>query len=222
MGQVAKRIARLTKPSKLDKANLKVEDVKPASRAPKIHFQSQSVGDVSRLLSRPHRPFTASPRSRSPSCASMLSTDTNSLAMWLAARQRENSEETDAPFLMLTLEEYELMGSWIDLSRSTKGEGHDWDCGIPGCDLHPSPAKEAAMTIATSSEKIAIQWSEAQGPNGGPSASASEDSPHLKPSRSFPQLPSAKWFESLEDVAGSLRMPTSKKRLSMPGGWAVL
>ncbi|KAK7059044.1 hypothetical protein VNI00_001668 [Paramarasmius palmivorus] len=76
-------------------------------------------------LPPPTRPFARR------STTSLETTNTNSLSLWLRARQQQAiSRQADEQHFM-TLEEYERVGSWI---RSTSGPG--FDCGIPGCEFH--------------------------------------------------------------------------------------
>lgn len=75
------------------------------------------------------RPFT-------PSTVSLASSDSATLAAWLATRRRVALEERDYdPGSLMTLDEYERMGSWLDLSGDRKIDGK-WMCGVPGCDIH--------------------------------------------------------------------------------------
>ncbi|KAJ7597216.1 hypothetical protein C8J56DRAFT_919513 [Mycena floridula] len=59
---------------------------------------------------------------RSPSVASF---DSTSIALWLTSRQRDNQETFGQ---IMTLEEYERAGSWLDLTQI--------GCGLAGCELH--------------------------------------------------------------------------------------
>jgi hypothetical protein len=71
-----------------------------------------------------------------PSTASLVSSDSATLAAWLAARQRASQDERDYdPTSMMSLEEYERIGSWLDLSGNSKVDGK-WVCGVPGCEAH--------------------------------------------------------------------------------------
>uniref|UniRef100_A0A0W0FGT5 Uncharacterized protein n=1 Tax=Moniliophthora roreri TaxID=221103 RepID=A0A0W0FGT5_MONRR len=77
-------------------------------------------------LPQPTRPFA-----RVRSTSSLETTNTNSLSLWLRARQQQAvSRHVDERYFM-TLEEYERVGSWI---RSASGDG--FDCGVAGCEFH--------------------------------------------------------------------------------------
>jgi hypothetical protein len=222
VGQVAKRLTRLAKPLSPTRTRMVLarnRSQSTPSLTPRIHFQTDSTGDPSHTLSPPRSPF-AGARSRSPSRTSMMSTDTNSLALWLAARQRHNMEQLEAP-LELTLEEYELMGSWLDIAGETKAHDQELDCGVLGCEIHSTSTN---ATTATSSEKIATQWSQAHRSDSVQGSSLLGQSRRHESVnfRSFPHLPSLKWFESADETAGSLKAPTPRRPLSMPGGWASL
>jgi hypothetical protein len=115
VNQVKKRISSLAKPFKVDK--LAVETPLVPS--------SESVRDEA--LS----PALHSPCLRSPcSITSGMSTESNSLAEWLTERQREVMER-DKGYASLSLEEYEKMGSWINLTKEPS-----WSCGVPDCEVH--------------------------------------------------------------------------------------
>jgi len=76
------------------------------------------------------------PRIFTPSIASLASSDSTTLAAWLAARQRVSLDVRDYdPGSLMTLEEYERVGSWLDLSGDGRVDGK-WVCGVPGCEVH--------------------------------------------------------------------------------------
>lgn len=74
------------------------------------------------------------------SMASLASSDSTTLAMWLAAR-RQASAEDQKYGAMMSMEDYERKGSWLNLSTGRSEEG-EWVCRVPGCDIH---AKHKAL-----------------------------------------------------------------------------
>ncbi|PBL00792.1 hypothetical protein ARMGADRAFT_1058746 [Armillaria gallica] len=96
--QVTKRFKFAQKRRSLDQPDL--------PEFPKTHWQSDPL-----LIAR-HRPRFPPP---SPSSASFDSTNTNSLAAWLAARQCEAKEWNLEAQRGVALEEYDRAGSWINL-----------------------------------------------------------------------------------------------------------
>ncbi|KAH7915354.1 hypothetical protein BJ138DRAFT_1141938 [Hygrophoropsis aurantiaca] len=162
------------------------------------------------------------------SLASFASSDSSTLAAWIAVR-RESSETTRNTDQEISLNDYEVRGSWLDLSR---GEG-EWPCGVPDCDLHTldgSPNSTCQglkifrttmpfdRTHETSLTPIRVQV---------PSPAFSSDF-HPTPPQfySLPRLPS-QCFElkpgSMEhlalDNAGPTLLAKKSRDLSMPGGW---
>jgi WD40 repeat protein len=111
----------------------------PCTNAKKKHPTSQE--DL--LFVANYSPSSISPmavlterRTFVPSTTSFASSDSATLAAWLAARQQASLEEWDYdPGSLMTLEEYERVGSWLDLSGDKKVDGK-WVCGVPGCEVH--------------------------------------------------------------------------------------
>lgn len=69
------------------------------------------------------------------SMASLASSDSKTLAAWLAERKQAALEEQDyEPGSMMTLDDYDRMGSWLNMSDGRR-EGKR-ACGVPGCELH--------------------------------------------------------------------------------------
>jgi len=66
------------------------------------------------------------------SLASLVSSDSRTLAAWLAERRADASSAADDVPGVMSVEEYELMGSWLD-DRSCDGR---WVCGMQDCDMH--------------------------------------------------------------------------------------
>ncbi|THH21450.1 hypothetical protein EW146_g87 [Bondarzewia mesenterica] len=63
-----------------------------------------------------------------------LSSDFETLAQWLDERQRSASRDM-MDGLQMSLDEYELRGSWLNLVPAKEKE-YGWVCGRPGCDIH--------------------------------------------------------------------------------------
>ena len=73
-------------------------------------------------------------RQLNTSMTSLASSDSTTLAMWLAARRQTSAEDQEYG-RMMSIEDYERKGSWLDLSASGSEEG-EWVCPVPGCDIH--------------------------------------------------------------------------------------
>jgi hypothetical protein len=136
----------------------------------------------------------------------MLSTDTNSLAVWLAARQRENLAEMEEPLVLMTLEEYELMGSWLDVAGKAKEKDGEWTCVI---DVHDQKDAQSTVTEVTEltappAEEATAQSPEAQEKAGTLDLPQARHTDHKYPHfRSLPQLQLPKWSDSVEDMTTS-------------------
>jgi hypothetical protein len=146
-----------------------------------------------------------------------MSTDTNSLAVWLAARQREALERENQPGSLMTLEEYEYMGSWMDVAKAN-GES----CGVPQCEIHVADVAVISgeeIDVGPSTKRLGCTKA-ATTPKRSYSLSSLSS-----PSRSMPQLPSltSRWFESVDELSASARHSgknlKATRHQSMPGGW---
>lgn len=82
--------------------------------------------DVCSILDEPLHP----PR-RITSVTSLSTTHTNSLAAWLHNRHQATLERAGEERHMMTLEEYERIGSWIAACEG------GFNCGVEGCQFHP-------------------------------------------------------------------------------------
>jgi len=88
------------------------------------------------------------------STASFASSDSKTLAAWLATRKQAALEERDyEPGSMMTLDEYERMGSWLNMSGDGQQQEGKWVCGVPGCEIH------AKHTIVHSSQVTSLDFS---------------------------------------------------------------
>ncbi|KAH7924875.1 hypothetical protein BV22DRAFT_1195602 [Leucogyrophana mollusca] len=179
-----------------------------------------------------------SPSSHPPQCSrsrlihtsleSFASSDSSTLAAWLATRRRASSETARDTKHEMSLDEYEVMGSWLDLSRS---EG-EWPCGVPDCDLHTPDGSPNAMCQGLKIFRTTMPFDRTDPPSTpvhikAPSPSFSSDF-HPTPSQfcSLPRLPS-QCFKLKPDDPGHLTVPGDghmlphkrSRELSMPGGW---
>ncbi|KAG7450324.1 uncharacterized protein BT62DRAFT_1001163 [Guyanagaster necrorhizus] len=104
--QAVRNVAQVTKRFKFAPKRRSVDQQPDPPDLPETHWQSDPL-----LIAR-HRPRLAPP---SPSSASFDSTNTNSLAAWLTARQCEAKEWNLDAQRGVALEEYDRAGSWINL-----------------------------------------------------------------------------------------------------------
>lgn len=91
------------------------------------------------------------PKVLTPSAASFETSNTNSLAAWLAERQQESQNWEHEQSNHISLEDYERQGSWIDLPHNGRG------CQIAGCQVHPSLRAEDALTDTTTNESSILR-----------------------------------------------------------------
>jgi hypothetical protein len=133
VNRVAVRLVTFKRPFSVKRA------VSPCDAENHVHSISQEddVFSVTYSLS-PHPPMAVLSKRRAftSSMASLASSDSQTLAAWLATRKQAALEERDyEPGSMMTLDEYERMGSWLDMSGDGQQEGK-WLCGVPGCEIH--------------------------------------------------------------------------------------
>lgn len=163
------------------------------------------------------------------SLGSLASSDSVTLAAWLA--ERHTTSDTSSEFPGMSVEEYETMGSWLDLGV---GDG-ERDCGVLDSDARiPNGSPDAlchrlrdfhsaAPFDATINEPV-----KAPVPKRTLSPVSTPDRkfwPH--PFYSLPRLPSqaivmsTKELKTLDDPNVERFLMSKKSReLSMPGGWA--
>lgn len=189
------------------------KSARPASSGPSTPKSRHQIS-LDYAIFHDHQQTThlfASPAIPSPSAPSFDSTHTNSLATWLNSRRRECEEHV--PRTLMTLDEYERAGSWLDLSQTT--EGSDMACNTPA-----GPPSEGEQTTSIQQR---------------PSTSRSLDeidsasrrtiilSPQSPQSRSVPHLPMQRGcFDSLDHIASISRDDKRfrhGREMSMPGGW---
>ena len=164
------------------------------------------------------RPFASS-------TASLASSDSATLAAWLATRKQAALEERDyEPGSMMTLEEYERMGSWLDLSGDGQQEGK-WMCGVPGCEIH------AMHMMLHSSQVTRIDFSVPKETfaSGAPIYASQPNTlfPHcnsLSPSQARPRMISGRKASVGGAAVEGKYLPAGiserqEMENSMPGGW---
>ncbi|KIJ68245.1 hypothetical protein HYDPIDRAFT_106404 [Hydnomerulius pinastri MD-312] len=176
--------------------------------------------------SPPTRPESSCSRR---SLASFVSSDSKALVTWLAERCATAPEVADDSPGGMSVEEYELMGSWLDL-RHRDGE---WVCGVKDCDLHTPDGSPNALCCHLKVFRTAMPFDSPDllmSPAEPMAPSPSFSSEFLAtPSRfcSLPRLPSQSFDIALiyKERPGvypnAERCLISKKsrELSMPGGW---
>lgn len=163
------------------------------------------------------------------SLGSLVSSDSATLAAWLA--ERHTTSDTSSEFPGISVEEYETMGSWLDLGV---GDG-ERICGVLDSDAHIQNGTpdalchrlrdfhSAAPFHATINEPVKAPLSKR--------ALSPASTPDLKfwphPFYSLPRLPSqaivmsTKELKTLDDPNVERFLMSKKSReLSMPGGWA--
>jgi len=194
---VAKRITSLTNPFKAVASHISAS-ASPGSRIRERNFlRKQFFSHAS-----PYKAIQTSPI-RSPSVGSFDSGETTTLATWLDDRRRLSLERDYDPQSMMSLEEYEQTGSWINVARL--GDGSGSSCGVPDCRLHTPPSLEQ-ITVSP--------WRNRQ------SRSDTITSPQSPQSRSFPHLSCVSPWASEHDVRADFGSLGRKGReMSMPGGW---
>ncbi|KAG2129957.1 hypothetical protein DEU56DRAFT_489535 [Suillus clintonianus] len=161
---------------------------------------------------------------------SLVSSDSVTLAAWLAERHT-TSETSSREFPGMSLEEYEMMGSWLDLGV---GDG-EMVCGVLGCDAHTPGGSPDALCHGLRDYRAAVPFDatvnevvKAPVPKKTSSPVSAPDLsswPHYF--YSLPRLPSQASVMPPRDLKHSVdpgveRLLMSKKsrELSMPGGWA--
>lgn len=201
---VAKRITSLANPFKAVASHIST------STSSTSHVRKRNV--FRRTTSRPslQNARTQASTLQSPSTASFDSCETTTLATWLAARRRVSLEGDDCdPRSMMSLEEYERTGSWINVASESHSS---W--GVSDCCIHPR------LTTKIQGHAMPAPW------RSGQSMSDLAMSPQSPQSRSFSQLPpSLRWHGEasvglMQDAGVALALLERREReMSMPGGW---
>jgi hypothetical protein len=185
LDQIKKRV---TRPFKFGKSPV-AAPLEP-SHSVSIESIFENIPSPAQYATPPQSPCLRSPYS-------IASTESNSLTEWLAERQREVMERDSDP-AGLSLDEYEKMGSWINMAEVRK------PCGFPECEVHlPNPAM---MTLKGMATKILEEGHSSQIPTDTPLQI-----------RSTPTLPSmiSRCFDSVEFPTTSATR--RDRHTSMPG-----
>lgn len=170
------------------------------------------------------------PKISTPSAASFETSNTNSLATWLAERQQEMKDWELGQSNRISLEDYERQGSWIDLSHNSAG------CHIAGCEAHSPRRSEDAPTDTTTNESSILRLLLESEPGDslrsfGSTAtprspmSESDQSDSLDPSLSqstitYSALHSNDMVAHSSVFIGSMSGGDHTVEVDMPGGWA--
>ncbi|KAG2077108.1 hypothetical protein BDR04DRAFT_646747 [Suillus decipiens] len=162
------------------------------------------------------------------SLGSFVSSDSVTLAAWLAERHTTSDTSWESPGM--SVEEYEMMGSWLDLRV---GDG-EMVCGVLDCTAHTPNGPPDALCQGLRDLRPAVPFdATVHEPIKAPVPKQTSSPvfildlnswPHLF--YSLPRLPSqalvmsTKELKTLDDLNVE-RVLTSKKsrELSMPGGW---
>lgn len=164
----------------------------------------------------------------SPSVVSLESRNTDTLEIWLAARQREAAESENDQMNTMTLDEYERMGSWINL-RNTR-QGGDASYVSPYL-MNSRRVSETANNENTShSPAVSILWlledhHAILGPQSispllpKPSNSYFQSSPQLSPPSGCSNSPFDISPCANPDTLFSGVLERRNREMSMPGGW---
>lgn len=158
------------------------------------------------------------------SLSSLVSSDSATLAAWLAERHTSNTSY-ESPGM--SVEEYEMMGSWLDL-RVGDGEGV---CGVPDCDAHTSNGLPATLCHRLRDFHSAVPVDATFNEPGPKKTTLPVSTLDLHswrhPFYSLPRLPSqafvisTKELKTLDDPNVERFVMSKKSReISMPGGWA--
>ena len=142
------------------------------------------------------------------SMASLASSDSTTLAMWLAARRQTSTEDLEYG-RMMSIEDYERKGSWLDLSANGAEEG-EWVCPVPGCDIH---ARHMALhggivtTLDFSKTMEMFMFSKAK------------SSPPLPPSSPMNSSSHFAGIERLRSASDTEDVTRGEEENTMPGEW---
>lgn len=161
--------------------------------------------------------------------ASLASSDSATLTAWLAERRQAAEEARDYdPGTMMSLEEYERVGSWLDLSGDKEDAG-TWQCGVPECEIHArhkmmhSGRQVTLLDFSVTEENINLVRLGTRGSSQAfPPSPKNQSSPQIQPrtSRSSMRRPSTSSAMTTDFSPRSLHRPGRRQREnSMPGGW---
>ena len=154
------------------------------------------------------------------SLASFVSSDSRTLAAWLAERRTSAPCISDNSPVEMSMEDYELMGSWLDLRHCNGG----WLCGIPDCGMHTVGGSPCLANEHPNALRMAMPFDSADllsAMHKSPKVSAwpFPVGPFSVAPRFFslPQLPCQSFdIHSAQKAAPCL---ARCRELSMPGGW---
>ncbi|KAH0838459.1 hypothetical protein J3R83DRAFT_6770 [Lanmaoa asiatica] len=185
---------------------------------------------VPNLTSNAMRSTSAKAHSRDSrdSLASFVSSDSRTLAAWLAERRAAASWVIDNTPKEMSVEEYELMGSWLDLRHCDGG----WVCGVQDCDVHSADGSPYSASEYPDGLRTAMPFDSADllsqtHPSLAAAASPFPPGPFSAPPRfhSLPRLP-CQFFDihSVQEAKPATlkhaeRCLSRCRELSMPGGW---
>lgn len=91
------------------------------------------------------------------SLASFVSSDSTTLAAWLAERRITASYVINNTAREMSMEEYELMGSWLDLRHC----GGSWVCGVQDCEMHSADGSPCAASERPNGLRMAMPFDSA-------------------------------------------------------------
>ena len=156
------------------------------------------------------------------SLASFVSSDSTTLEAWLAERRATASRVVDNTPREMSVEEYERMGSWLDLRHCDEG----WVCGVQDCDMHTASGSPYATSEHPNVLRTAMPFDNADLLSASPKAPALPfpAGPFAAPPRfhSLPRLP-CQSFDLHSAQPTTLKNPerclARCRELSMPGGW---
>lgn len=160
------------------------------------------------------------------SLGSLVSSDSVTLAAWLAERHTTSDTSCESPGM--SVEEYETMGSWLDLGV---GDGEKV-CGVLGCDAHTPNGSPDVLCHGLRDFYSAVPFDAAVNePVKAPVLKKTSSPVSVldlnswpRPFYSLPRLPSQALVMSTKTLDDPnierFLMPKKSRELSMPGGWA--
>lgn len=153
------------------------------------------------------------------SLVSFVSSDSTTLAAWLAERRAAASCIIDNTPREMSVEEYELVGSWLDLRHCDQG----WVCGVPDCDVHTAGGSPCAASECPSGLRMAMPFNSADLLSATHQAPALTfpDGPFSAPPR-FHSLPCQSFdvysAQEAKPAKDAERCLARGREVSMPGG----
>lgn len=222
---VKRVVARLGKTKKVSKEPPNIQDI------PRSSGDNNIMGTCTTPAAICPEPPILVDNSRSRiSMASFSSSDSTTLATWLAERCTAASETAHHASGGMSIEAYEFMGSWLDLRHVDDG----WVCGHQECSVHLSDGTPNAMCGHVTVFRAAMPFDGPDLYKTVPQRVAStlflSTESLIVPSRfcSLPRLPSHSFdmaapcgtVSSPGRADAERRLPCKKSReVSMPGGW---